>query len=465
MSEVRYPRLLTPSGGEWERLNPSHLSVTMSLWPLSTARMSLPEGEPTVRVRDLVEIFGPDGSLGYFRVSAVAQRVGDTQEVDLEHSVAVLDDDITAKDQTLTGTMTAILKQILDWQTVKNWSLGEVECKKSGLSLKVDQETLRDAVVACVKLVDDYGLFFEQTGDKWLLHVRKLPTEPSCEVRLTRNAAGVEIKIDDQELCTRVVDEALPGGELRVPTTEWGVVTRTLNIPAGSSEGEAVRYAEAYLKEHSVPNLSIEIEAVTLAEHTGEAWDKFTNGAMCRAVLAEYGIVQSQRIITMDWPNVLINPRKVYLTMSKPERRIEEVVARNRSGGGGAAKQANEAEKNIAIVGDTIGLFANSLDGALVRLDKAEAEIILRVKKGEVINEINMDESGITIKANKVNLVGYVTASQLAAWGGSISATELYGDIVKTASLWLNGTHVVTRNVQGTDGNTYRALVLSTSGN
>lgn len=461
MSEVRYPRLLTPSGGELERLNPSHLSVTMSLWPLSTARMSLPEGEPTVRVRDLVEIFGPDGSLGYFRVSAVAQRVGDTQEVSLEHSVAVLDDDITAKDQTLTGTMTTILKQILDWQTVKNWSLGEVECRESGLSLKVDQETLRDAVVACVKLVDDYGLFFEQTGEKWLIHVRKLPTEPSCEVRLTRNAAGVEIKIDDQELCTRVVDEALPGGEMRVPVTEWGVVTRALNIPAGSSEGEAVRYAEAYLKEHSVPNLSIEIEAVTLAEYTGEAWDKFTNGAMCRAVLAEYSIVQSQRIITMDWPNMLINPRKVYLTMSKPERRIEEVVARNRSGGSSAAKQANEAEKEIYIVGDKVGLYAMSLDGALIRLDKAEAEILLRVKKGEVINEINLDESGATIKANKINLVGYVTASQLAVWDGPIQGSEIQGDIVKANWFYFAGDRIVTRSVQGTDGSTYRALVVA----
>ena len=458
MSEVRYPRLLTPSGGEWERLNPSHLSVTMSLWPLSTARMSLPEGEPTVRVRDLVEIFGPDGSLGYFRVSAVAQRVGDTQEVSMEHSVAVLDDDITGKDQTLTGTMTTILKQILDWQTVKNWSLGEVECKKSGLSLKVDQETLRDAVVACVKLVDDYGLFFEQTGDKWLLHVRKLPTEPSCEVRLTRNAAGVEIKIDDQELCTRVVDEALPGGELRVPTTEWGVVTRTLNIPAGSSEGEAVRYAEAYLKEHSVPNLSIEIEAVTLAEHTGEAWDKFTNGAMCRAVLAEYGIAQSQRVITMDWPNMLINPRKVYLTMSKPERRIEEVVARNRSGGGGAAKQANDAEKNIAIVGDTIGLFANSLDGALIRLDKAETEILLRIKKGEVINEINIDETGVTINANKVNLNGFVTVSALSAYNGTISATTLQGTTTYAGALFVNGYKYTPQAFTGQNGKTYMCL-------
>lgn len=458
MSEVRYPRLLTPSGGEWERLNPSHLAVTMSLWPLSTARMSLPEGEPTVRVRDLVELFGPDGSLGYFRVSAVAQRVGDTQEVDLEHSIATLDDDITAKEQTLTGTMTTILKQILDWQTVKNWTLGEVECKTGGLSLAVDQETLRDAVVACVKLVDDYGLFFEQSGSKWLLHVRKLPTEPSCEVRLARNAAGVEIKIDDQELCTRVVDDALPGGELRVDSTEWGVVTRTLNIPAGASEGEAVRYAEAYLKEHSVPNLSIEIEAVAMAEYTGEAWDKFSNGAMCRAVLPDWGIVQSQRIILMDWPNLLAAPNKVYLTMSRPERRIEEVVARNRSSGGGAARQANEAQKDIAIVGEDIALHAHELDGALIRLSEAETEILLRVKKGEVINEINIDETGVTINANKVNLNGFVTVSALSAYNGTISATTLQGTTVYAGALFVNDYRYTPQAFTGQNGKTYMCL-------
>lgn len=465
MSIVRYPRLLTPDGTEAARLNPSHLAVTKALWPLSTASMSLPEGEPTVKVRDLVELFSPDGSLGYFRVSAVSQRIGHTQEVDLEHSIATLDDDLTGKEQTLTGTMTEILRKILGRQSTKRWVLGDVECKETGLTLAVDRDTLRDAVVACVKLVDDYGMFYEQSGTRWRLHVRKLSTTPNCEARLSRNAAGVEIKIDDQELCTRVVDDALPGGEMSVESPEWGVVTRTVNIPPGATKEEAEKYVKAYLKQHKKPTVSIEIEGVALAEYTGEALDVFDTGAMCRAVLPDYGIVQSQRIIMMDWPNMLTAPNKVYLTMSKPERRIEEVVARNRSGSGGASRKANEAQKDIAIVGDTIGLFANSLDGALIRLDKAESEIILRVKKGEVINEINMDESGITIKANKINLVGYVEANQLAAWGGNISATELYGDIVKAASLWINGTHVVTRNVQGTDGNTYRALVLSTAGN
>lgn len=461
MSEVRRPRLLTPSGGEWERLNPSYLSVQTSLWPLSTAKMSLPEGEPTVRVRDLVELFGPDGSLGYFRVSAVAQRVGDTQEVDLEHSVVTLDDDVTGKDETLTGTMEAILKKILDWQTVKNWTLGDVECKETGLSLAVDRHTLREAVVSCVKLVDNYGLFFEQSGDRWKLHVRKLPSSPSCECRMLRNAASVEIKIDDQELCTRVVDDALPGGELSMNSPEGYVVTHVLNIPAGASESEALRYAEAYLKERQEPNVSICVEAVALAELTGEQLDVFTLGAMCRTALPDWNIVQDKRIITMDWPNMLDAPRKVYLTMSKPERRIEEVVARNRSGGSSAAKQANEAEKEIYIVGDKVGLYAMSLDGALIRLDKAEAEILLRVKKGEVINEINLDESGVTIKANKINLTGYVTASQLAVWDGPIQGSEIQGDIVKANWFYFAGDRIVTRSVQGTDGNTYRALVVA----
>lgn len=458
VSEVRYPRLLRPSGGEWERLNPSHLSVRLSLWPLSTAQMSLPEGEPTVRVRDLVELFGPEGSLGYFRVSAVAQRVGDTQEVDLEHTVATLDDDITAKDQTITGNMTTILRTILDMQTVKNWTLGEIECKKGGLSLTVDQDTLRDAVVSTVKLVDDYGLFFEQDGDKWKLHVRKLATSPTFECRLQRNAASVEIKIDDQELCTRVVDDALPGGEMRVDVTEWGVVTRTLTIPAGASQVEAVRYAEAYLKEHKEPNVSIVIEGVALSELTGEPLDKFTMGAMGRTVLPDWNIVQDKRLIHMDWANMLTAPRKVHLTLSKPERRIEEVVAKNRSGSGGAAKKANEAEKNIAIVGDTIGLFANSLDGALIRLDKAETEILLRVKKGEIINEINIDETGVTINANKVNLNGFVTVSALSAYNGTISATTLQGTTIYAGALFVNGTKYTPQAFTGQNGKTYMCL-------
>lgn len=464
MTEVRRPRLLTASSGEETRLNPSYLSVQLSLWPLSTAKMSLPDGEPSIRVRDQVELFGLGGSLGFFRASNVSTIYGESQEIDLEHTIASLDDDLTPKETKLTGSIRSILQQILSYQSSPLWKLGDVEITGGEYELEVDRTTLREAFVEAVKLVDNYGMFTEQSGGNWKIHIRALPAEPSCECRLTRNADSVQINVDDHELCTRVYADELPGGQMEANTDEWGVVSQVLNIPPGASADQAAAYARAYLKQYKSPAVAIRISAISLATLTGEKWDTFSLGGMCRVALPMWNTTQEKRIVTMDYPDILRTPDMLWLNLEKPERRIEEITAQTSRSGGRAARSAAEAEKNIAIVGDTIGLFANSLDGALVRLSKAESTIELKVNKADVIASINMSPEEIVISARRINLSGYVTADEISAWGGSISATELEGAIVRAASLWLNGVHVVTRNVTGDDGNVYRALVLSPTG-
>lgn len=461
--QVRVPRLLDPSGGEAQRLNPAALSVVEELWGLSTASMTLPEGEPPLRPRDLVEIFGTGGSFGIFRVSSTTTLPGEAVLVDLEHTIAALDDDVTEADKTLKGTMREILTAILGYQYLPRWVLGDVEDTTTGLELKVDRMTLREAVTAAVKLVDDRGIFFEQTDTVWKLHVRKLATAPTCECRLSRNAAGVELEVDDHDLCTRVVAKELPGGAMQVEASEWGVVTHALSIPAGSSQAQAVKYAAAYLKEHCEPSVSIRIEAVELAHLTGEAWDAFALGGCCRCALPDLGIVQDKRIIVKDHTDLLGAPTKVQLELAKPERRIEEISASNRRGSGGASRKANDAEKDLILYDAQIGLITDDLSTAMVRLSEAEASILLKVNKDGVISAINMSPETIDISASKINLNGYVTADSLAAWGGTIGATQINGDVIKATALYVSGVHVVTRSIVGVDGNTYRALVLSPS--
>ena len=463
VSNIRMPRLLKAGGGEAYRLNPAALSVSESLWGLTTASMTLPQGEQTAGVRDLVEIFGTGGSFGIFRVSSTTQLPGEAQMIDLEHTLAVLEDDVTPAKKTLTGTMRQIITALLGYQYTTRWRLGDVECAESGLELTVDRMTVRDALVAAVQLVDDYGIYTEQTDTVWTIHIRKMPTAPTCECRLSRNAAGVQVEIDDHDLCTRVVAEELPGGEMKVDSP-WGVVTHVLSVPAGASEAQAKKYATSYLDQHKEPSVSIRIDALELAHLTGEAWDSFQRGGMCRAALADYGIVQDKRIISLDHPELLVAPDKVRLELAKPGRRIEEIIANNRRGAGGAGRAAADAEKGLVLYDARIGLITEDLQSAMVRLSQAEAEILLKVSKDGIISAINLSPEQIDISASKINLNGYVTAQDLSAWGGTIAGTEVRGDVVKATALWVNGTHVVTRNVQGTDGSTYRALVMSPSG-
>lgn len=69
----------------------------------------------------------------------------------------------------------------------------------------------------------------------------------------------------------------------------------------------------------------------------------------------------------------------------------------------------------------TIGLVAKvetnseAISSANIRIDGQAAEIQLKVNKNGVISSINQTSESITISANKVNLNGYVTASDLSA--------------------------------------------------
>lgn len=422
---MRLPRLLTPSSGEEARLNPAYLSLSLSLWDLSTAQMSLPEGEPTIRVRDLVEVFSQSGSLGYFRASSVATRCGESQEVYLEHTVVTLDDDLTDKEKTLTGSMKSIIKAILGYQTVPRWTLGDVEASGSGLELKVDRTSLRSALVQAVKLQDGYGIFYEQNNEKWKIHIRKLPTSPSCECRLLRNASDVEIMIDDHDLCTKVYSPELPNGYLQVDTSEWGVVCHNLNIPAGATDAQATKCAKDYLKAHKEPTVSVRVDAVELAELTGEEWDAFTLGDMCRVALPEWGITQNKQIITMDYNDIIYSPTKVRLTLSKPERRIEEVTVNNRRGAGGASKQANEAEQGLIIANDNITFITADLETAFLRIDKAE--------------------KAITLKADLIDLQGYVTMDRFNAEFAELNSLLSGAAVISFAkfnAIQIDNTHI-----------------------
>nr|DAR14736.1 MAG TPA: endopeptidase tail [Caudoviricetes sp.] len=69
----------------------------------------------------------------------------------------------------------------------------------------------------------------------------------------------------------------------------------------------------------------------------------------------------------------------------------------------------------------TIGLVAKveangqAISSASIRIDGQAAEIQLKVSKNGVISSINQTSESITISASKVNLKGYVTASDLSA--------------------------------------------------
>lgn len=434
---VRLPRLLNSSLGEVGRLHPSKLSVKVNLTPLSTATMTLPEGEPTIGLRQWVEIYGATGSLGIFRVAAVKTDYGDGQIINLEHGIASLGDALTAEDTTLTGTPYAIMGTLLSYQAL--WQRGTVP-NTGSYEIKVNRSNVLAAVLDLLKQMTGYGLTYDFTTAPWTLGIAALEAAPSCECRMSRNASGVRITLDDNDLCTRVYAVGLTNGYMDADTVgTWGVIAKALGTSDDADAEEVQAFAAQYLAEHKNPRVSIEVSAIDLAAQTGEPLDAFAVGKLCRVALPDWGYSTDQRLITVSYNNILGDPDDVQLSLSTAPRDLSHTLAainsdlygtsevasvRGGGGRGGVSGKGKLIEYHSAILRNTnnVELLAwsqDELDASLasaMSLIQVNADnILLRVRKDGVISSINQTAESITISASKINLSGYVTASQLSA--------------------------------------------------
>lgn len=135
MSLIHLPMLcdrwLTPV----EVLHPDSGNATINLSPLSTASITLPDGERILNLREIVQMYSISGEIGYFRVSAVSTTLDGKQKVNLEHAIVTMEDYITAKKHKMTGSAKQLLTQIIGCQTgFVYWAVGDIE--------KPDTETI-----------------------------------------------------------------------------------------------------------------------------------------------------------------------------------------------------------------------------------------------------------------------------------------------------------------------------------
>lgn len=492
---MKMPRLLDGSFREVSRLHPSSLQVTLQLTPPCTATMTLPEGEPAARMRQWVDLYGPDDkSLGIYRVVSVSTTYGDEQRVQLEHGISSLDDTLVVlgKDskgveiREISGSMRTILQTIISQQTTVLWQLGAVEVPEDKTyTLAAGQTSALQAMADAVRQVSGYALTYDQTTTPWTVSLLAMPEIVACECRMRRNMEGVTISYDDSDLCTRAYSGALPNGYMDADTIgNWGIVSKQLSMDDATAAADAENYASDYLEKHKNPTLTVEVDALRLAEITGEALDAFRLGTMCRVALPEWGVTVEERIVSMTYSDMLSAPESVRLTLSNPGRdtstrlaAVQQEVRRSggRSAGGIAKAMAyiSEVDGELTLIDQRIALIAVDVNSAAIRLNGAEssiqlqgvalddlgnrvssaeiaidgvnatialkaektvvdalgervssaeialdganAAIELKVSKDEVVSAINMTTEEVTISSSKINLSGYVTATQLNA--------------------------------------------------
>lgn len=328
---IRLPRLLDDHLNEVTRLHPLQLSLHLTLAPLSTAEMRLPHEAPSIYVRDLVELYDEQGSVGVFRVTAVQEELGRIRRIQLEHSFATLRDTVIPA-QGFTGTVRETLTHLLNQQTLLRWTLGDVELPEDmTIIYATEYANLLTAVWTLLDMLPEgYAPFFEQQGSTWLLHLRALSDTPACEGRIARNLQSLQVDTDGSRLCTRVYPfgaEVETGRINLVPLegtdhlcsgaeADWGVISRTFENDLIFDVPTLKSVAEMYLDRHAQPEVTLTVSAVDLSRSTGEDIDAFRLGRMCRLALPDFGQALCQRIVAIDKEDVYGTPGQVTLTLT-----------------------------------------------------------------------------------------------------------------------------------------------------
>lgn len=443
---MRLPILRNDDGTERARLHPISLQLTANATPPSTASMVIPSGDAAVSEYDLIELYKGDESQGLFRVSGLTAQNGETVQVDMEHAIVTLENDITPSETELTGSPKAIAAALLGYQTATCWRLGSAP-ETGDISITVDESNVLETLVEMVQNLNDYILTFDFSTTPWTVSIAPLETTPSCECRLSRNTSSATITRDCSEMVTRVKAAQLDGGYMESANYKGRFrITRPLGVDEDAEAGQVKAYAQKYLKEHDHPQISVEISAVELAKRTGESVDAFSPGKLCRIALADWNYTADQRLITASYNDLVADDENVTLTLSTSPRSLAFDLAkmqkaassvqdwrtsagiRSRSGGGGTV--INQLEKSYTYSKDIDGKLTTFQNYVGIQLDEQQAQISLKASQSA------LDAQGQRLSQAEVAIDGANAAISLKA---SQTTVDALGQRVNSAEVAIDG--------------------------
>ena len=150
---TRLARVLNGDMRELRRLHPTQQSVDDRVTPLSTASLTLPDGEHAA-FGEWVEVFAQNGRAGVYRVVSASETYTGEASAELEHGICALGDAIIPGKGTISGTLPEVLSTMLGYQVVNAggaalWALGSVATNAQA-SFEHEGTNLLSAVLAVV---------------------------------------------------------------------------------------------------------------------------------------------------------------------------------------------------------------------------------------------------------------------------------------------------------------------------
>lgn len=298
---------------------------------------------------------------------------------------------------------------------------------------------------------------------------------------------------------------------------KYGRIVRTNTWSHIDSAAELMEKARTYLAYGTTANSTLSIKAIDM-HLLDEKVQRIDLGSNVQIISNPHGITRFEICAGIDID--LEAPDNTTYTFGEPKKTLSENIVRvnEKMGGGGGGTGLEEEElwlkrwaelyvtqneANILMLTGQIDSFAHRMSTAEVEIDGVEAKITLtaaevvdleerttscesqiainkdnialRVEKDGVISAINQTSESVTISASKINLSGYVTASEFNATIADITynnslvietnllnAATVQGTFLKASSFTLADKAVTIGAL--TMGSHISESVLSTSG-
>ena len=152
--------------------------------------------------------------------------------------------------------------------------------------------------------------------------------------------------------------------------------------------------------------------------YNGSTWDVLTDGELATA--------------TSNITNLTITTNGLSTSVQSLNTKVDGLDSRMKTAESTIEQQAGQ----IVLKADssTVTEIESRVTSAELNIDGLEGEINLKVAKDGVISAINLSSESATISANKVNLNGYVTVTDLSTSG----STTINGDNITTGTINAN---------------------------
>lgn len=430
---VKLPRLYVNE--KFSRiLHPISLQITQNIEPLSTASITLREGDE-LPARSYVELFTPYGSAGMFRVRSPHNVYGSGYSTaELEHMIAELGDYVVKAEYNKMYKATTAVSNVFQHYKGSKWRLGKYSDIGSGqIALEAKYDSVLNALLSILEQKPDCMLKYDFTTSPWTLSIVKKGTSVVAEGRLSRNIKNATVTYDDSELVTRVWYQKFDSDKKATWVSKdadtlktYGLIEGTVSTSSDMTSAEIDSLVNTYIAEHKNPRTSVSINAHELNSITGERMDKFILGDLFRLNLKDYDLTVELHVTSISWGDVINTPESVAVHLGAEEDTVVtflhnlDATGSGTSGGAGGGSnyrrttmQNNEFSTKIDQTDQTVHLYAQRTDNngkilekAGMYIDSKGTLIYATDNENNIMSRIDTKVNSITISSKRVKIEG-----------------------------------------------------------